>query len=581
MKILLTTLNAKYVHTSLALWYLYQYCREEYPGLVLKEFNINQELAWVCGEIFRERPAVVAFSCNIWNLDAVLKICRRLRQVAPEIRFILGGPEVSADSKQIMSANPAVDWIVVGEGEITFKEYLEQLGQVKPNWHRVAGLVYRDGEMIVVNPRRPQITNLGSIPFPYPEDLTPFRKKLVYYETSRGCPFQCQYCLSANEQGVRFFPPETVKRDFLRFIAAQVIQVKLVDRTFNCNREWAKTLWRFLLEHPGVTNFHFEIVGDLLDEESLAILSQAPAGLFQFEIGVQSTNPETLRLVKRRTDWTRLQERVRQLIRTTRVFVHLDLIAGLPGEDYRSFARTFNETMALEPHRLQLGFLKMLRGSGLRAQAEVFGYQFMQEAPYEVLANPWLSYAELLQLKDIEHVLERFYNSGRFRGALRYLQSRFETPFALFSALGAWWKKQGYDQMAHKPKELYRYLLRFYEEQQAEASSVAVFRNLLKFDLLSQERLVDLPEWAGVTDPALKRFSYLFWQDPQQQRRYFEGQPKLAARELQRRSLIASFALDPPAVATAPQTEPVWRETTYLFIYQSTGVKSYQIERRE
>jgi radical SAM superfamily enzyme YgiQ (UPF0313 family) len=580
MKILLTTLNAKYVHTSLALWYLYQYCRAEHPGLKMREFNINQELPWVLGEIYRERPAVVALSCNIWNIEAISKLCRRLRQVAPEIRLLLGGPEVSAEPQAVLVENPAVDFVIVGEGEVTFYEFLDQLGRTQPEWRRVAGLAYRAGETVVVNSPRPQLTDLGRIPFPYPEDLTPLRQKMVYYETSRGCPYHCRYCLSANERGVRFFEPETVKRDLLRFIAAGVGQVKLVDRSFNCNPQWAKTLWRFLLEHPGATNFHFEIVGDLLDDESLAILQQAPAGLFQFEIGVQSTNPETLRLVKRRTDWPRLQQQVSKLIRDTKVFVHLDLIAGLPEEDYGSFARTFNETMALRPHRLQLGFLKMLKGSGLREEADTLGYQYTQEAPYEVLANPWLSYAEMLKLKDTETVLDRYYNSGRFNCALRYLLARFATPFVLFETLGAWWKRQGYDGMAHKSKELYRYLFRFYQEQRAEAEAVAVLRNLLKFDLLSQERMVELPEWAGAIGPELKRFSFEFWQDPAQRRKYFAAQPELTVRELQRRTLIVAFALDPMAVAANPQADPVWTETTYLFIYQPTGVKSFRIDGR-
>jgi radical SAM superfamily enzyme YgiQ (UPF0313 family) len=579
MKILLTTLNAKYVHTSLALWYLYQYCRPEHPGVAVKEFNINQELAWVCGEIYLEHPDVVGFSCNIWNTGAILKLCRRLRQVAPQIHFILGGPEVSADPVAIMSENPAVDLIVVGEGEVTFKECLDQMVRANPDWRRVAGLVYRDGERIVSNQPRLPIADLGSLPFPYPEDLTVFREKMVYYETSRGCPYQCQYCLSANEQGVRFFPLETVKRDLLRFIAAKVVQVKLVDRSFNCNPQWAKMLWRFLLAHPGETNFHFEIVGDLLDEESLAILQQAPAGLFQFEIGIQSTNPETLRLVKRRTNWARLQEQVRKLIQTSHVFVHLDLIAGLPGEDYQSFARTFNDTMALEPHFLQLGFLKLLQGSGLRDQAGEFGYQFTKEPPYEVLANPWLSYAELLSLKNVEDVLDRFYNSGRFRCAIRYLMNRFATPYSLFETLGAWWKQQGYDQFAHKPKELYGYLLRFYQEQSSDASEIAVLSNLLKFDLLSQERMVELPEWAGETDPELKRFSFEFWRNPAHRRQYFAELPELEARDLQRRTLIACFELDPLAIAAQPEIRPVWAETTYLFCYQSGRVKSFQIDR--
>ncbi|MGD8399719.1 MAG: B12-binding domain-containing radical SAM protein [Bacillota bacterium] len=581
MKILLTTLNAKCVHTSLALWYLYQYLRSKHPGLAMREFNINQELPWVLGEIYRERPAVVAFSCNIWNIEAIFKLCRRLRQVTPEIRLVLGGPEVGAEPEAVLIENPAVDFIIVGEGEVTFEEFLDQLGRAQPEWRRVAGLVYRDGKTVVVNCPRPQLADLSGLPFPYPEDLTPLRKKMVYYETSRGCPYNCQYCLSANERGVRFFELETVKRDLLRFIAAGVGQVKLVDRSFNCNPKWAKTLWRFLLEHPGTTNFHFEIVGDLLDDESLAILRQAPAGLFQFEIGVQSTNPETLRMVKRQTDWPRLQRQVGKLIRDTKVFVHLDLIAGLPGEDYASFARTFNETMALRPHRLQLGFLKLLKGSGLRKEANTLGYQYTREAPYEVLANPWLSYAEMLKLKDTETVFDRYYNSDRFNCALRYLLAWFATPFGLFETLGAWWKSQGYDQIAHKPKELYRYLLRFYQEQQVGEETVEVLRNLLKFDLLSQERMVELPEWAGAISSELRKFSFKFWQDPAQRRKYFAAQPELAVRDLQRRTLIVAFALDPQAVAADPLAGPVWVETTYLFIYQPTGVKSYQIQGRE
>jgi radical SAM superfamily enzyme YgiQ (UPF0313 family) len=579
MKILLTTLNAKYVHTSLALWYLYQYCRADAPGLVMREFNINQELAWVGGEIYSEHPDIVAFSCNIWNIEAILKLCRRLRQVAPEIRFVLGGPEVSVGPVGLMTENPAIDWIIVGEGELTFREYLEQLARPNPEWREIAGLVYRDGAMVVENRSRPQLSDLGCLPFPYPEELTSLREKLVYYETSRGCPYHCQYCLSANEQGVRFFPLETVRRDLLRFIEAQVAQVKLVDRSFNCNPQWAKTIWRFLLEHPGVTNFHFEIVGDLLDEEALTILATAPAGLFQFEIGVQSTNPVTLELVGRKMDWPRLRARVTQLIRMSRVFVHLDLIAGLPGEDYTSFCHTFDETMAIRPHRLQLGFLKMLSGSGLRKRAAEFGYQYTQESPYEVLSNRWISYAELLQLKAVEKVLELFYNSGRFSYSFQYLLDRWTSAFALFESLGVWWQSQGYDGVSHKPKALYEYLLRFYREKRGRAPEVEVLRNLLKFDLLSRERLVELPEWADPACPELKRFSYEFWQDSAQRRRYFADQPEMTVRDLQRQTLMAHFALDPLAALTQSTQTLQWVETIYLFLYRRSGVEFYKINR--
>ena len=306
MKILLTTLNAKYVHTALGLWYIYQYCHPEYPELMFKEYNINQELSWVCGELYLEKPKAIAFSCNIWNIEATLTICRWLKQVEPEITVVLGGPEVWSEPVAIMEQNPAVDFIIVGEGELTFKEWLDHFHRTNPDWKRVKGLVFRTTDGIVQNELRPDISDLSILPRPYPEELSDFRQKLLYYETTRGCPYQCQYCLSANEKGVRYFPLEQVKNDLLHFINSKIAQVKFVDRSFNCNPKWAKEIWRFLLEHPGETNFHFEVVADLLDEESIAILQQAPPGAFQFEIGVQSTNPETIRLIQRKMDFSKL-----------------------------------------------------------------------------------------------------------------------------------------------------------------------------------------------------------------------------------------------------------------------------------
>lgn len=579
MQILLTTLNAKFVHTSLGLWYIYQYCRSDFPELVFKEYNINQDLAWVLGEIFLTRAEVVAFSCNIWNIEATLILCQRLKEVAPQTTIVLGGPEVWAEPARIMENHPEVDFIVVGEGEITFKEWLHQYKQVQPDWGGIAGLVYRDGQSIVVNAPRPQIADLNILPFPYPDNLTDFRNKLVYYETSRGCPFQCQYCLSANEEGIRYFPMERVKQELLRFITAEVAQVKLVDRSFNCNLRRAKELWRFLIEHARVTNFHFEIVGDLLDEEALAILREAPAGLFQFEIGIQSTNRETLAAIRRKMNWERLRQRITELVQTTAVFVHLDLIAGLPCEDYTSFARTFDETLALRPHRLQLGFLKLLQGSGLRKQATEYGYRFTREAPYEILANPWLSYPELLRLKGIEDLLERYYNSGRFIRTLEYCLSRTESAFFWFERFSRWWKEQGLDEFAHKSKDLYRYLLRFVETAGGwETAELEVLRNRLKFDLLSAERMVELPDWAGVNDPELKSFGFRFWKDPVNRQRYFPENPDLEPRDIQRRTLFAGFAVDPLAEGDAPEARPAATAVIYLFIYGRSGVETYQIK---
>lgn len=573
MKILLTTLNAKFVHTSLGLWSIYQYCRGDYPELRFREFNINQDLDWVGGEIFLERAAVVAFSCNIWNLQLTLNISRRLKALAPQTLIVLGGPEVWDDPAGLLSRNPWIDQIIVGEGELTFKEWLAEYAAPAPRWEEIRGLVYRDAAgKLLRNEERPPLADLDQLPFPYPDDLRPFREKLVYYETSRGCPYHCQYCLSANERGVRFLPMERVKRELLRFIAAEVAQIKLVDRSFNCHPGRAKEIWRFLLEHPGRTNFHFEIVGDLLDEESLEILSQAPPGLFQFEVGVQSTHPETLRLIERRMDFERLARQCGRLARQSNVFIHLDLIAGLPAEDYQTFGRSFDDNLAIRPHRLQLGFLKLLRGSGLRNKAAEYGYIYTEEAPYEVLANRWIGYAELLRLKIIEDLLERYYNSGRFRLSFEYLFPRFPGPFRLFEAFSDWWKSRGYDQVAHKVKDLYGYLLQFGAAALGDGATLA---NTLKYDLLIQERLVELPEWAGGSAPELQRIGYRLWQEAALRERYIPDWAGLSIREIQRKVVFAAFDFDPAGLAADPGREPARRRCTYLFVYRPQGVAAH------
>ncbi len=575
MKILLTTLNAKFVHTSLALWYIYQYCRDDFPGLVLREFNINQDLAWVCGEIYNEKAGVIAFSCNIWNIEAVLIICRRIKAVAPETVIILGGPEVSADPEEILSQNSAVDFIVVGEGEFTFKEWLNELGKAPPDWSMIQGLVFRRDAAIIKNQLRSLIPDLGILPFPYPQDLVSFRRKLVYYETSRGCPFNCQYCLSANDRRVRYFPWERVKQELLGFVKAEIAQVKLVDRSFNCHPDHAKRIWRLLIEHPGKTNFHFEIVGDLLDDESITILEAAPPGLFQFEIGVQTTNPRALELIQRRMDFVKLSRQVIKLLQKRNVFVHLDLIAGLPGENYKSFGETFNDNMALSPDRLQLGFLKLLKGSGLRERSGEYGCVFTAEAPYEVMANHWITYEELLRLKVIEDLLERYFNSGRFAMSFRFLLARFPTAFQLFELLAGWWKGCNLDQCSHKDKDLYKYLLEFY--QSAAGHHIGMLRNLLKYDLLIRERMVELPDWAGSNSLLLKDYGYRFWREPGNIQRFIPELADLELREIQRRVLIAEFDFDLLKWAESPASIPVFEPVKILFVYGGEQTKAVKL----
>jgi radical SAM superfamily enzyme YgiQ (UPF0313 family) len=578
MKILLTTLNAKFVQTSLALWYLYQFCHQDYPELTFCEFNINQDLSWINGEIYREHADVVAFSCNIWNIAQILSLSKRLKALSPKLIIILGGTEVSADPKQIMQANSAVDFIVVGEGELTFKEWLDQLQRQGPDWAGIDGLVYRQGTEIIQNDSRAPIAYLGILPSPYPVDMAPFRQKLVYYEASRGCPYSCQYCLSANEHGVRFFPLAQVKADLLRFIAAEVPQIKFVDRSFNCNPAWAKEIWRFLLAHPGKTNFHFEMIGDLIDEETLEILAGAPKGLFQFEIGVQSTNPETLSLIQRKINFDCLGEQVAKLVKANRVFVHLDIIAGLPGEDYQSFARTFNDNLFLKPDRLQMGFLKLLHGSGLRKRVAEYGYIYTEESPYEVMANNWISYEEILKLKTIEDLLELYYNSGRYKLTFEYLASQVSTPFEFFELFAVWWKNRGYDQVAHKNKDLYGYLWQFY---QSIGKDGRILRNLLKYDLLSCERLVELPEWAGKTNPELHKQGYRFWQNTVYREQYIPELSELAIRDIQRRVIFEEFNCNPQEITVRQFVEPIQQPQIILFVYAGSEVKIHLINREE
>ncbi len=577
MKILLTTLNAKFVHTSLALWSLYQFCRDDFPGLKFREFNINQDLAWIFGEIYSEKTDVVGFSCNIWNIEQTLIITKRLKALAPGTTIILGGPEVWPEPEQIMMKSPEIDLIVIGEGELTLREWLAQYTKESTEWEKIPGLVFRRGASLVRTPPRKPISDLNLLPFPYPEDLTDFRQKLVYYETSRGCPNHCQYCLSANERGVRFLGFDRVKSELLKFIKAEIAQVKLVDRTFNCDVKRAKEIWRFLLEHQGVTNFHFEIAGDLLDDESVALLSAAPRGLFQFEIGVQSTNEETLRLISRQMDFEKLRWQVSHLHRNSKVFTHLDLIAGLPGENYQSFASSFNDNLLIGPDRLQLGFLKLLKGSGLRERAAEFGYHFTEEAPYEVLANRWITFEELWRLKTIEDLLERYYNSGRFTATFKYLIARTDNPFKLFEEFAQWWRGHELDQKAHKAKDLYQYLLSFY---QSGNSNDLLIRNLLKYDLLLGERMVELPEWAGCLSPELKTISHRFWQTPENRQRYLKEWNGLEPREIQRKVLFAEFEIDPEAAISNPLIDQPLRPTLILFVY-GPEVKTFKLEREE
>ncbi|HEY8393002.1 MAG TPA: DUF4080 domain-containing protein [Capillibacterium sp.] len=504
MKILLATLNSQYIHTALALYTLQAYCRRDFPGIEVLEFNINQDLDYILGAVYRQHPDVVGLSTNIWNIGPTLELTDRLKKVLPRTLVIFGGPEAAADDEAILRRAGAPDLIVRGEGEETLRELLAKLRRGEKDFSAVAGISYREGTIIRRTPDRAPI-DLATIPFPYP-DLTPLRGRILYYEASRGCPFRCAYCLSGWAEGpVRALPLDRVKADLLRLIRARVRTVKFIDRTFNLDRSRAAVLFRFLLEQGGETEFHFELVGELLDEELIALLKAAPAGRFRVEIGVQSTCPAALKAVRRKYDLERLKANCLALtgggvlagtgaagagvtagsrgedpaqaapeagpaqglmagvlLRTGRPTVHLDLIAGLPYEDLATFARSFDWTFRLYPDELQLGFLKLLKGSPLRAEAETYGYVFTVAPPYELLGNKWLSYDDLLLLKGVAEMVEKYFNSHHFRYTLAYL-FREETlsPWAFFAGLARFWQEEGPGGQAHKPVALYDGLWQF------------------------------------------------------------------------------------------------------------------------
>ena len=500
VKVLLTTLNAKYIHSSLALRYLEKYCRHEDYEIRIEEYTINDRLDAITANIYKTGADVIAFSCYIWNITMTLEIADRLKKVKPDCIIILGGAEVSYDAATILDSHAFIDYLMMGEGEETFKELLAYINTRRPPLGSIRGIAYRAGQTITVNEERSLICDLDRIPSPYhAEDLKALVGKLIYYETSRGCPFNCSYCLSSTTRSVRYFSMERVKADLLFLIENSVKLVKFVDRTFNADKKRTMALFEFLVQNRQKTSFHFEIAADLLDDEMIAYLARVPEGLFQFEIGVQSTNLNTIRAIRRKMNFNKVAENVKKLGQAGNMHLHLDLIAGLPGEDYRSFARSFDDVYGLAPHALQLGFLKLLKGSVIRKQALRYDYKYTALPPYEVLQNNTMSYTEILRLKGIEDVLEKYHNSGVFEKSLGYvLRSFYPSPFRFFEDLAAYFEEQGLDKRSHSRKALYDILFEFYDR--AIGREAGVFTQYLKFDLLHHQKGVQLPYWAKKAD---------------------------------------------------------------------------------
>lgn len=499
MKILLVACNAKYIHSNLAVYDLQAYASDYADHIILKEYTINQQKDDIMRDIYLEHPDVVCVSCYIWNLSFVKELMADLIKILPGADFWAGGPEVSYDAEKFLTENSEFKGVMVGEGEETFKELAGHYVEKNPqNLKNMTGICYRDGDQIIHNGWR-QIMDLSSIPFIY-KDLSEFKNRIIYYESSRGCPFSCSYCLSSIDKKLRFRDTETVKKELQFFIDNKVPQVKFVDRTFNCKHDHAMAIWKYINEHDnGVTNFHFEISADLLREEELQEMSTMRPGLIQLEIGVQSTNPDTIKAIHRTMDFEKLKGIVDRIHSFGNIHQHLDLIAGLPYEDYDSFRNSFNDVYALKPQQLQLGFLKVLKGSHMMEMCREYGIVYKTQEPYEVLSTKWLDYDHVLKLKTVENMVEVYYNSGQFQNTLEYLEKFFPDAFSIYERLGSFYMEKGYGDISHTRMRRYEILLEFLEDM--PEISVDQVKDQMVYDLYLRENLKSRPGFARDQKP--------------------------------------------------------------------------------
>lgn len=503
MKVVLTALNAKYVHTCLSVRYLKRYAERECGTDTLFEIyesTINNRSEIIQKELYLKCPDIIAFSCYIWNIEMVLKLCCLLKKTLPHLIIILGGPEVSYSPGEILNEHDAVDFVFSGEGELPFTKLVQCLVE-SCDYSGISGLSCRDSGRIIINPPSEPV-DMGMLPFAYQNELDKLNGRILYYEASRGCPFRCSYCLSSSGKGgVRFAPIEKVKKELKEILLNNVMQVKLVDRTFNCNKDFAAEIIRFLIKNDnGITNFHFEIEALNLDDTLIKILTSARAGLFQLEIGVQSVNDNTLSAVGRRSGFEGIKTAVEKLKANRNIHIHLDLIAGLPLEDFISFRKSFNSVFSLRPHHLQLGFLKLLKGSGIRNEADKYEMDYSPFAPYEILKTSCLSYDDVLNLKAVEEVTELYYNSGRFKHSVEFLLGlpsvKYETPFDFFLGLAEYADESAIIENGAESKLFpYKKLLDFAD---AEYGYNKFLHYMARYDMLKHEKLSYAPPWLDI-----------------------------------------------------------------------------------
>ena len=489
MKILLTAINSKFIHSNLAVRYLKAFTEDLSYECSIREFSINDREEKILEEVIKEKPNVVAFSTYIWNIEMINRLSNLIKMVDKNIEILYGGPEVSYDSFNILKELNG-DYIIQGEGEKTYREFVEyKLGEKK--LESIRGLYFKKCNDVIFNGNRP-LMNMDEIVFPYKEDEN-LDNKIVYYEASRGCPFNCKYCLSSTTHGVRFLDIERVKKELQFFIDKKVRLVKFVDRTFNCNFKFSTAIWEFLINSDTKTQFHFEISADILKPQELEILRKAPKDRFQFEVGVQTTNDDVLRQINRFVNFSDIKEKVLELLAIKNIKQHLDLIAGLPGEDYKSFKKSFNDVYSIGAEEIQLGFLKLLRGSSMREEAELYDMKYSPYPPYEILSTKDISYDELLVLKKVEHMVDKYYNSQKFNNVIKFFIDKFETPFDFFLSLGEFFEMKDYFNRNIGNSEYYKVFLEFNEK--VLKSDNSILRDIIKYDYLTFNKRRGMPEF--------------------------------------------------------------------------------------
>lgn len=532
MKILLVGINSKFIHSNLAIHSLKEYSRAYKEDIEIVEYTINHRLEYILQEIYKKKPDVLAFSCYIWNLDYVKDLITELHKVLPNVPIWAGGPEVTYDARSFLEEKSEVKGVMVGEGEKTFsllaKSYIE--GDLA--LFKIPGIVYQEGDTIVEQLAGPPL-DMDELPFIY-KDLATFENRMIYYETSRGCPFRCSYCLSSVKEKVRFRSFSLVKEELQFFLDQKVKQVKFVDRTFNCNHKHAMDIWKYLKDHDnGITNFHFEIAADLLNKEELALLATLRPGLVQLEIGVQSTNHKTLKEIDRSMDLEELTQVVDQIHQGANIHEHLDLIVGLPYEDYQSFQNSFDEVYQMQPNQLQLGFLKLLKGSKMYEKIEDYGIVYSSKTPYEVLYTNWISYDEVLILKGVEEMIEVYYNSGQFPTVMNILVKEFASPYACYLSLAQYYEKEGLLDRKHTRIGRYEILLDFLYQQEKKSLQYPIefYKERLLYDLYLRENLKSRPQWAKELTPYKDMMKH-FYKREEEQRVYLEGYESYNSRQL-------------------------------------------------